>query len=359
MITASSGEWSHKANVTITGARFGSKPNPAPIVWDDASGTNLRDKWDGGWPDRAKNSDFNIGYRRPIRGVSPPHNRVGRYLAGAHGESTANAGYNVMVWKAYENTGSMYLSYWYQMDPAWTFGGDNNHKLAIHSVGTPPYVPDHFNYEYNVRPTSPSSDVKWHVYTNSPESFLGPNPRLKDNHTWFGAEGTNPVGRWAKHEIIAKWSAGSDGMLVIYDNGKKVLEYQGRTDGAPGTKRVEAIGGFGRPYGKPNNWRYFADLYFDTTLARVMLGNASSLERSTKREVQIATQWADSSITLSVNLGVFNQGETAYLYVVDSDGNVNEEGYPIKVGGSGGGDPGPGPDPTTPKAPVGLRVVGP
>jgi hypothetical protein len=359
VITSASGQWSHKASVTIAGARFGSKSRPAPLVWDDASGANVLDKWDGGWPNNSKNSDYDIAYRTPIRGVSPPHNRVGRYLAGAHGESLANAGYNVMVWKKYQNTGSMYLSYWYQLDPAWTFGGDNNHKLAIHAIQEPPYAKPHFNYGYpgGWGPRSLDADVKWNIYTTYPKYFLKPNKRLNNGYTWYGGIGTNPVGRWVKHEIIAKWSPGSDGMVTVYDNGKKVLEYRGRTDAASGTSRVEAIGGFARPYGRPNNWRYFADMYVDTTLARVMLGNASTLEGSTKREVQIPTQWSGSSITLSVNLGTFKEGETAYVYVVDADGNANEDGYPIRVGGGGGA---PQTDPTAPpKAPTSLRVVGP
>ncbi|MGH9160547.1 MAG: hypothetical protein ACRD2X_11270 [Vicinamibacteraceae bacterium] len=188
---------------------------------------------------------------------------------------------------------------------------------------------------------------------------MSPNARLHNAYTWYGGVmGTNPVGRWVKLEYIAKWSSGSDGMIQIYENGRKVLGYRGRTDAAPGTTRVEAIGGFARPYGRPDNWRYFADMYLDTTFSRVMLGNASTLEDSTKREVQSPTKWSDSSITLSVNLGIFNEGETAYVYVVDSNGNVNEKGYPIRVGGSGGG-PAPDPDPTAPKAPTSLRVVGP
>jgi hypothetical protein len=33
-----------------------------------------------------------------------------------------------------------------------------------------------------------------------------------------------------------------------------------------------------------------------------------------------------------VNQGSFQAGETAYLFVVDSDGNVNPTGFPIVIG---------------------------
>jgi hypothetical protein len=33
-----------------------------------------------------------------------------------------------------------------------------------------------------------------------------------------------------------------------------------------------------------------------------------------------------------VNQGSFQAGETAYLFVVDADGNVNPTGFPIVIG---------------------------
>src|SRR5207248_10898297 len=58
---------------------------------------------------------------------------------------------------------------------------------------------------------------------------------------------------------------------------------------------------------------------------------------STIREVQIPTAWSGSSISLTVNLGKFQTGQTAYLYVVDSNGQANSAGVPITVGSGGGG----------------------
>src|SRR5919106_383370 len=63
VITSTSGSWSHKATATASGSGFGSKSTAAPIVWDDASGMNILDKWDGAWP--SNNPVYNTTYRLP------------------------------------------------------------------------------------------------------------------------------------------------------------------------------------------------------------------------------------------------------------------------------------------------------
>lgn len=349
------GVWEHEATVTVEGRGFGEKPRAEPLVWDDASGTQVQTLWDGAWPVDSTNRDFNLKYRDPIRGVKPPHGRIGRYLAGAHGESKPRAGYNVMVWKAYAQTGTTYASFWYQIDPAWTTGGDNNHKMGIHSTGEPPYVPPHFHIIYagGKGPSSATAAVQWNIYSGR-EQFLRENPRRNFARTWTGGRaGTNPTGRWVKVEYVAKWSAGDDGFFRIYDDGALVLDYRGRTDAAPGTARAQAFGGFARPYGESTNWRYFTDLYFDTSHARVILGNRERLDDCTVREVQIPQVWSDGSVTIQANLGTFTAGDTAYLFVVDGNNEVNTRGAAVRIGGGSGGTP-----ETAPAAPTGLRIIG-
>ena len=62
-----SGTLDHNASITITGSGFGSKATPAPLVWDNASGSKLSDKWSGGWPSMVPG--YNIGYYSPMRGI--------------------------------------------------------------------------------------------------------------------------------------------------------------------------------------------------------------------------------------------------------------------------------------------------
>ena len=81
-----------------------------------------------------------------------------------------------------------------------------------------------------------------------------------------------------------------------------------------------------------NGFYAFDDIYVDYTYARVELGNASTWAACTRREIQLPRQWAASSITVQLNKGAFNNGQVAYLYVVDSSGKVNANGFPVTIG---------------------------
>jgi hypothetical protein len=88
--------------------------------------------------------------------------------------------------------------------------------------------------------------------------------------------------------------------------------------------------------------------------ARVELCAESTWSGRKHCEIQIPSAWSANAITLTVNKASFTSGQTAYLYVVDSSGNVNSSGYLVTIG-SGGGTPPPA-DTTPPAPPTGLKV---
>lgn len=348
-VSGASGQWSHKGTVTISGSAFGTKATAPPVIWDDASGTNMAAKWDGVWPNN--NPTYNLAYRTPQRGIALPHNRITRYIAGAHGTSAgADAGYNVMFFKHRTVTSFPAYTYvtWYQRaDDAWVFGGDNNFKTFAVSGSPSPYTTPNWYLAYN--PPSPSS-------TTSPTSYIfsyeetGPTLRFPDanGHMHWWGEAVNPMsGVWTKIEMEMKYTSASDGYVKLWENGVLRVNYVGHTDSLSGSLRSEGIGGYARMYGQPNNWRYFADVYLDYSRARVILGNAATYAASTVREVQIPTSWSSSSITLAVNLGRFADGQPAYVYVVDSDGRVNANGFRVTAAGTAPPAPGDTVAPTT------------
>jgi len=79
----------------------------------------------------------------------------------------------------------------------------------------------------------------------------------------------------------------------------------------------------------PQMWLYWDEIYVDKTKARVEIGNSSTWSGCSHREIQIPSAWSSGSITVTVNQGTFADSSGAYLYVVDSDGNVNSSGYSI------------------------------
>src|SRR5438445_12359183 len=76
-IRSATGALNHKGAVTIAGTGFGSKAQAAPLVWDDASGTNVLDRWSGYWPTTAATPSSNRQYMTPSRRGNPPHNQGG------------------------------------------------------------------------------------------------------------------------------------------------------------------------------------------------------------------------------------------------------------------------------------------
>jgi hypothetical protein len=350
VVTGISGKLDHKASVTILGTGFGTKGQAAPVVWDDASGSDVLGKWDLAWPN--SNPAYNLGYRAPQRGISLPHNHITKYLAGAHGDSgNAGNGAAVMVWK--NRTISSYPAYtyasWYQRaDDAWVFGGDDNYKVFDFSHATGGYdLPYNWYLEYNPRPTSRTSGASWHILDDAFGQALASLSGPISN--WWSGGAVNPMaGRWSKVELQIKYSHNSDGYVKLWENGVQQVNYSGTTDNYAGNVRSEGVGGYARQYGQPSNWRYFADVYLDYSPAHVVLANNAVLASATIIEPQIPSAWSASSITATVNLGQFETGQTAYLIVVDSSGAPSAAGLPVTAGAGG--------SLAVPNAPPGVTV---
>jgi hypothetical protein len=80
------------------------------------------------------------------------------------------------------------------------------------------------------------------------------------------------------------------------------------------------------------------EIVVDSQRARVEIANASTWAARTFSEYQVATAWADGEITCTLNAGHHGDTDTVYLYVIDSAGLVNANGFPITLG-EGGGEP--------------------
>jgi len=77
---------------------------------------------------------------------------------------------------------------------------------------------------------------------------------------------------------------------------------------------------------------YLDDIYIDNTLARVELGNNSSFDACTHREMQIPSAWDDQGnvVQVTVNTGAFTDGESAWMFVVDENGSASN-GFPVVI----------------------------
>lgn len=78
---------------------------------------------------------------------------------------------------------------------------------------------------------------------------------------------------------------------------------------------------------------YIDDIYVSSgSFARVEIGNASTYSSCSHLEIQPPSSWSSTSITVKVNRGSFGTSDSAYLFIIDSDGNPST-GYPITFGG--------------------------
>lgn len=76
---------------------------------------------------------------------------------------------------------------------------------------------------------------------------------------------------------------------------------------------------------------YYDDVYFSGSWARVELGNDPSYNACTHREIQEITQWTDSSITIRGNLGSFDTEGSAWLFVINDEGEPSD-GIEVELG---------------------------
>lgn len=351
-ISGTSGTWTHNGTVTMSGAGFGTKSPAAPLIWDNASGSSLTEKWDGYWPS-GSGASYNLAYRIMQRSVAMPHSHITKYIAGAAYPGTdTDQGWATTMWKNV-NLGSLpktvYISHYFRVDPAWVFHlgepDDSNFKIFDISQGNGPYgyPPGYWYWNYQGDQfTSCSAIAPFQLQDDLSDSI--------DGGAYWGGSGTaSPCMQWIKWEFETKLTSASNGYAKLWQDGTLAGNYAGKTDGFSGTTRTLSVGGYQRAYGNQNNWRYWADVYVDITPQRVILANNSTLNSSaTIREIQIPTAWSDGSITVTVNLGKFTSG-TAYLFVADATGAFNSTGMAITIG-SGGSDT------TPPAAPTALGV---
>jgi hypothetical protein len=318
----------HGDIVTIRGHRFGTKPTAAPLVWDDASGpADVRDLWTTAWPDLSS-PEYNTARRDAFRGVAPPHNLVGRYIAGCHyledaSQSHARKGPNVYVAKSWRHPGQpvyLFASCYMRFDPAWNFGGDNNYKLfkwcrQLRGNNVRLGAEGH-SWVIPARACTSLDDTRFRlaVYT------IG---AVDGGYVWGRANRNraNPMAGWVKYELENRFhpTDPDTGFMRLYENGRLILDYHGVVEPTPGPYLGFCFGHFARPYWGRTQWRYLTDCYLDTSLARIVLGNGPTFGRSTLREMQLLTEWSPASVTFRCWQGAHATLSGVSLYVVRPD----------------------------------------
>jgi len=346
------GNVSDGENITLFGGGFGVKENVTPRVWDDCSGENFLEIWNGGWPTQTDQPASSPRYAESgsIGGVLTAHNHTNKYLVARAYDEGSGAGFphDNMIWHRFGSAPNYVYASWYQrVHPNYDSG--DNFKWFDYSGGTSPYDNSGNWYLEYVGGIGNSH----HINDNGAGLFQDSNKcdgwygRDYLCNSWYFGSSINPKSQWIKIEVIIYVTDQNDGWIDLYEEGVHKLNtaeigtgthsYNGPTDKTiSDSSRNIGIGGYNRNDGI-NNWRFFNDLYIDDTLSRVILGDQSNLSSSTKREIQIPQTWSDNEVKINFNQGTFQEGEQAYLFVVDSENNPSE-GYPVTIGESSGSD---------------------
>jgi len=316
-VSSVSGTISHGESITISGSGFGSKSTAAPYKYDDFEDGSLGERVGNGWYTWSNLSDgwpiYSNAQKRATgkceRNAYLQHDRAYNSTLGLTG---LNWGYDRQA----------YISCWYyctlagattrNFKPlAWRSGGAGEWLNPKVRIGMLPSANTGLAYVLGcegqelAKTWTVGGDVMpngWHrieMWVDTGTSSSGDNDGVckgwRDLSQWWSLTGFEYDFSTADHDNIY------------------FASYFATDTGTP----------------TPQMWWYYDEIYVDTTQSRVEVGNASTWSGCTHREIQIPSAWSSSSITVTVNQGTFADSSGAYLYVVDSDGNVNSSGYSI------------------------------
>jgi hypothetical protein len=343
-VSSVSGTVSHGQTVVISGGSFGTKSAAAPLAWEDFNDGVLDAALENHGNMSVSNTD-NLRHPFSSRNARANYKTLSQFWDGYY---FGYAGNPAPKW---------YVQYWIKLAPNWHWGtsdasgGDkglaNIKFFRLFPTGSRNYP----NIGYSIHGFSGGDMLRF--VENGEQVYKGVDAR-----SWF------TPGVWHSVQVEFNDSSGANqnnGTLKLWVDGvlrdsTTTLNTHPSGDGAPISKRPLIMGFYDSwppsTYNASTMYAYYSDIYVDNTWARVELGNASTYAASTYRETQLPTSWGSSSVSFRVNQGTFGNGQTAYIYVVDSSGRVNANGYPVTIGGGGGGG---GPQP--PAAPSGLRII--
>lgn len=338
-ISGVSGTFSDGQTISITGAGFGAN-GPNIFLFDDfekgINGNPLMSGYNSAQLGKWDKSEGNPkGIYSNLYKVSGSNSARFSY----HNIESYNKPQLVAYWPTEDRTNTdVFISYW-MLIPENTLIPGEDHPDGTNWKVTWLWAN---NYSWNdvVLPTSLGTNAWLIVGNNFP--FVN----------WFDMEFTK--GQWKKVAIWIKGSTTTNGQLHFWElTSRGVIQRVNRNNIVTMNSVSIGDGVYVPGYGRAPSYAFptYDDIYIaigPNARARIEIGNAPNYYNSTNLAISTVINWSDNSITATFRQGSFVNAQQAYLYVVDSDGNVNTTGYPITIGGAV--------DTTPPSPPTGLRV---
>lgn len=309
-ITGISGTVANKQTVTVSGSGFGTKIPAAPFLWDDFESGQIGNT---------------IG--NPV---------IGKYTQVGHAkyDSTRHASGSKSALSEIRNNsvgpGGL-VSNWIP----------DKRKMAFASMKI--YIESQNFSKHNIKlfRLNASDPDPTHGYPNynigkerTALSMSGIVNHGRMGQTYQGGISNYATNTWNSHSIYDKLGdAGvANGFVgrrynnnLFHANNITTLLSQ---DSASGLRSAYFCAYFSHDSADANYW--IDDVYADTTLARIELHDGPNYT-SSNSEIQIPTAWAANSLSFTVNQGSFSDCDTAYLFIIDRNGNYNTTGFPVII----------------------------
>lgn len=338
------------STITINGTGFGTKTRAAPLWFDNfASGTNgqpvagrvpLINNTTGM---RAWETDHRNG---PAPSLSNARPRLAGKLTTYHQLTQANYASAIIVRQSMQTNNFMYLSWWHYVDvpgswprntkPIEIYGSNGNVPLSYLGWG------DVDDNDSSIRNSLQD------VCTGSADATN------VDGVVYNGSSSINGIeNRWIKFEmVLVQSSVGTGGASSAPRDGQYyVTVYDPDYNNGAG-RSIRFYNNSQSPNGvrtrcNSSYWDEFdfgaygegSDIYIDEVFmdnspnhARIVLTNNATYLSSTFTESQPATQWSDTNISFSLNVGRFRSGDRAHVHIVRGAGGLNGYGSATYAG---------------------------
>lgn len=300
IVSSVSGTVGQGQTITISGSAFGTKPQAAPIVFDDfENGTGRvegKPAVQGSWGSGDWSYAVSYSTTQPLQGSKVAYHAFN------------STDYNASLYVDPANIPAIYMDFWMRA------------------------VPKSSSLTRNFKP--------WRVYGPNDASTAN-DVVFCDSPGWVGLESggggwiqrARVWNQWEHYQIAIKF--GSNGLFTQHRDGIADLIRLGITAGGdPQGVRIGhywATSADGNCPTNPGADVYTDLVYVDNTLARVVLGDQPVFDASRVMAIQIPSAWSSNQITAKVNTARFASGSTAYVFVVDAN-NVASPGFRVTVG---------------------------
>jgi hypothetical protein len=294
-----SGEASEGSTITILGSEF-SRVDNKKTLYDQVDNQTIYDNLAHGtpvplnqglWTTRASK------WGNPIEIVRSGDLRTDGASAAYFGLRKAELGYPSIL--SDSQTRELYVSWWFKPSKAVDQGGSNKF-IRIWD-----------------RNDGEGTRISW---TQMHMTHTSPSP------SWNQTQPTPE--KWNRFEIHVD----SDSNTITARLNGKVKHSETNFVKAPNSEGLDIrLIGFDPSESTPYSDYSFRmkDIYFSETQARVEVSASPTWDLESHREVLQPLNWSDSSIEVVLEKFSFDQFDNLYVYVIDQEGNVNDQGYPL------------------------------